>query len=129
MTSKQEILEELRRSRLAIARDTASIAEELDIVSKIKRSVRTRPLAWLGSAAALGYILAGPKTRKAPKTISTKKGTKSEKSKKSEPVQIGRQGFFSILFNLVKFLFPLFRPALSAYAAQRLGELSSRFPR
>jgi len=126
MTSKQEILEELRRSRLAIARDTASIAEELDIISKIKRSVRTRPLAWLGSAAALGYILAGPKTRKAPKTISTKKGTKS---KKSEPVQMGRQGFFSILFNLVKFLFPLFRPALSAYAAQRLGELSSRFPR
>jgi len=123
MTSKQEILEELRRSRLAITRDTSSIAEELNIVSKIKRSVRTRPLAWLGSAAALGYILAGPKTRKAPKTISTKKGTKSE------PVYTGRQGFFSILFNLAKFLLPLFRPALSAYAAQRLGELSSRFPR
>jgi hypothetical protein len=126
MTSKQEILEELRRSRVAIARDTASIAEELNLVSKIRRSVTTRPLAWLGSAAALGYILAGPKTRKAPKTISAKKGTKSEKS---ELVQTGRQGFFSILFNLAKFLFSLFRPALSAYAAQRLGELSSRFPR
>jgi hypothetical protein len=126
MTSKQEILEELRRSRVAIARDTASIAEELNLVSKIRRSVTTRPLVWLGSAAALGYILAGPKTRKAPKTISAKKGTKSEKS---EPVPTGRQGFFSILFNLVKFLFPLFRPALSAYAAQRLGQLSSRFPR
>jgi hypothetical protein len=126
MTSKKEILEELRRSRVAIARDTASIAEELNLVSKIRRSVTTRPLAWLGSAAALGYILAGPKTRKAPKTISAKEGTKSEKS---ETVQTGRQGFFSILFNLAKFLFPLFRPALSAYAAQRLGELSSRFPR
>jgi len=126
MTSKQEILDELRRSRVAIARDTASIAEELNLVSKIRRSVTTRPLAWLGSAAALGYILAGPKTRKAPKNISTKKGAKSEKS---EPVQTGRQGFFGILFNLAKFLFPLFRPALSAYAAQRLGELSSRIPR
>jgi hypothetical protein len=126
MTSKQEILEELRRSRLAIARDTASIAEELDIVSKIRRSVKTRPLAWLGSAAALGYILAVPKTRKAPKSISVKKGAKSEKS---EPVRTGWQGFFSTLFNLSKFLFPILRPALSAYAAQRLGELSSRFPR
>jgi hypothetical protein len=126
MTSKQEILEELRRSRVAIARDTASIAEELDIVSKIRRSVKTRPFAWLGSAAALGYILAGPKTRKAPKTIPAKKGTQSEKS---EPARTGRQGFFRILLNLAKFLFPLFRPALSAYAAQRLGELSSRFPR
>jgi hypothetical protein len=126
MTSKQEILEELRRSRVAIARDTASIAEELNLVSKIRRSVKTRPLAWLGSAAALGYILAGPKTRKAPKTIPTKKGAKSEKS---EPARTERQGFFSILFNLAKFLFPLLRPALSAYAAQRLGELSSRIPR
>ena len=126
MTSKQEILEELRRSRVAIARDTASIAEELNLVSKIRRSVTARPLAWLGSAAALGYILAGPKTRKAPKTIPAKKGKKSEKS---EPVHTGRQGFFSILFNLAKFLFPLLRPALSAYAAQRLSELSSRIPR
>lgn len=126
MTSKQQILEELRRSRVAIARDTASIAEELNIVSKIRRSVRTRPLAWLGSAAALGYIFAGPKTRKPAITTPTKKGTKSEKS---EPVRAGRQGLFSVLFHLVKFLFPLLRPALSAYAAQRLGELSSRFPR
>ena len=126
MTSKQEILEELRRSRVAIARDTASIAEELDIVSKIRRSVKTRPLAWLGSAAALGYILAGPKTRKAPKSISVEKGAKSEKS---EPVRTGWQGLFRTLFNLSKFLVPILRPALSAYAAQRLGELSSRFPR
>jgi hypothetical protein len=126
MTSKQEILEELRRSRVAIARDTASIAEELDIVSKIRRSVKSRPFAWLGSAAALGYILAGPKTRKALETFPPKKETQSEKS---EPARAKRQGFFRILFNLAKFLFPLFRPALSAYAAQRLGELSSRFPR
>ena len=126
MTSKQEILEELRRSRVAIARDTASIAEELDIVSKIRRSVTTRPLAWLGSAAALGYILAGPKTRKAPKTVSVKKGAKLEKP---ETARSGWQSFFGVLFNLAKFLLPLFRPALSAYAAQRLGELSSRFPR
>jgi hypothetical protein len=126
MTSKQEILEELRRSRVAIARDTASIAEELNLVSKIRRSVKTRPLAWLGSAAALGYIIAGPKTRKAPKTVSGKKGVKLDKP---EPARSGWQSFFSALFNLAKFLLPLFRPALSAYAAQRLGELSSRFPR
>lgn len=126
MTRKQEILEELRRSRIAIARDTSSIAEEMNLVSKIRRSVTARPLAWLGSAAALGYILAGPKTRKVPKVVSNKKGAKPEKN---EPAGRGRYGFFGMLFNLAKFLLPLFRPALSAYAAQRLGELSSRFPR
>jgi hypothetical protein len=126
MTSKQQILEELRRSRAAITRDTASIAEELNLVSKIRRSVTSRPLAWLGSAAALGYIIAGPKTRKAPAVATSKKGAESSKS---APAQKGWQGFFGALFQLAKFLFPLLRPALSAYAAQRLGELSSKFPR
>lgn len=126
MTSKQEILEELRRSRKAIARDTASIAEELNLVSKIRRSVTARPLAWLGSAAAIGYILSGPKTRKAPKIIPDKKGSKPDKP---ETARNGWQSIFGVLFNLAKFLLPLFRPALSAYAAQRLGELSSRFSR
>lgn len=126
MNNKQHILEELRRSRIAIARDASSIAEEVNLVSKIRRSVTSRPLAWLGSAAALGYILAGRKTRKAPKVVSTKKGAKPEKS---EPSRQGWKGFFSLLFHMAKFLLPLLRPALSAYAAQRLGELSSRFPR
>lgn len=126
MTNKQQILEELRRSRLAIARDTASIAEEVNIVSKIRRSVIARPLAWLGGAAALGYILSGPKTRKAPKSVSNKKGSKSAKA---EPARRGMPQALAILFNLVKFLLPILRPALSAYAAQRLGDLSARFPR
>lgn len=126
MSSKQEILEELRRSRLAVARDMASIAQEVSVVSKIRRSVTARPLAWLGGAAALGYILAGPKTRKASNAVSNKKGGKNEKV---EPVRRGLPQSISILFNLVKFLLPIVRPALSAYAAQRLGELSARFPR
>ncbi|MEI8292887.1 MAG: hypothetical protein WCG66_02740 [bacterium] len=126
MTSKHDILEELRRSRLAIARDTAAIAGELNLVSKIRRSVTSHPLAWLGSAGAIGYILAGPKTRKAPESIPAKKGAISEKT---EPSRSGWQSFFGVLFNLAKFLLPLMRPALSAYAAQRLGDLSSRFSR
>jgi hypothetical protein len=126
MNRKNEILEELRRSRKAIARDSTSIVAELNLTSKIRRSVTRRPLAWLGSAAAVGYILAGPKTRKAPKPVSTKKGAKPEKPDADRGVW---HNIFSILFRLAKFLVPLFRPALSAYAAQRLGELSTRFSR
>jgi len=126
MNSKTEILEELRRSRAAIARDTASVARELDVASKIRRSIVARPLAWLGGAAVIGYMFAGPKSRKASKVPSSKNGPKSEKA---EPAKTGWRRFFSILLNMARILFPLFRPALSAYAAQRLGEMSSRFSR
>lgn len=125
MTSKREILEELRRSRIAIARDTASIAEELNLASKIRRSVTTRPLAWLGSAAALGYILAGPKTRK----VSAKESRKKGETSTTRAPESGWQKLFQILFQATKFLIPIVRPALSAYAAQRLGDLSSRISR
>lgn len=120
MNTKLEILEELRRSRLAIARDTASVARELDVVSKLRRSVTSRPLAWLGGAAAIGYMLAGPKKRKALAALPSKPTT---------PAKNAWQRLFSILFQIARMLFPLFRPALSAYAAQRLGEMSSRFSR
>ena len=126
MMSKKEILEELRRSRIAIARDTTSIAEGLNLTSKIRRSVTARPLAWLGSAAAIGYILAGPKTRKAPPATRSKKGTSPEKPPAPRG---GWQILFHLFLNLGRILLPILRPAISAYAAQRLAELSARFSR
>lgn len=124
MNSKDKILEELRRSRLAIARDVHAVADEIDIAAKLKRSVKRRPLAWLGSAAALGYILAGPKTRRA--------AAKGKKGTADMPPAAPRGGwavFFSSLLTVFKLLLPVLRPALSAYAAQRLGEFAAKSTR
>ncbi len=124
MNSKEKILEELRRSRLAIARDVHAVAGEVNIAAKLKRSVRTRPLAWIGSAAALGYILAGPKTRRA-----AAKGKKGAAEVKPAAPRSGWAVFFSSLLALFKLLLPVLRPALSAYAAQRLGEFAAKTTR
>jgi hypothetical protein len=121
MSPKEQILEELRRSRAAIARDAAAVADEINLAAKLKKSVRTRPLAWLGGAAALGWILAGPKKRIVTKTA---KGKSPEQIEKSRHV-----GFWGILLGLFKILLPLARPALSAYAARRLGEMAEKVSR
>lgn len=127
MSRKEKILDELRRSRLAIVRDVDAVASEFDIAAKLKKSVRTRPLAWLGSAAALGYILAGPKSRRSAST-----GGKSKKDKavaEPAPARGGWGAIFSSLLAIFKILLPILRPALSAYAAQRLGEFASKTTR
>ena len=124
MTAKQKILEDLRRSRAAIARDAAAIAEEINLTSKIKRSVLSHPLAWLGSATALGYILAGPKTRVVTKLVKGQSADRVEKSRSGlVPV------LWSVLLALFKFGFPLARPALTAFAMRRLAELAVKFSR
>ncbi len=124
MSDKEKLLEELRLSRRAMSRDAAAVVEEINLASKLKKSVRTRPLAWLGGAAALGYILAGPKTRVVTKPGKGNTANTSEKSRPGAPV-----GFWGVVISLFKFALPLARPALSAYAARRLGELAEKFPR
>jgi hypothetical protein len=126
MSNKEAILEELRRSRLAIARDTAAIAEEFNIFGKLRRSVTSRPFAWLGGAAALGYIFAGPKTKTITKTVP-QKGDSS--ALKKEPATKDRQRWLMTTFNICKLALPFVRPALSAYAARRLGEFSEKIGR
>jgi len=126
MSNKESILEELRRSRIAIARDTAAIAEEFNILAKLKRSVTSRPFAWLGGAAALGYIFAGPKTKTITKTVPQKGGASAQKN-----VSAGkdRRHWLMTTLGLFKLVLPLVQPALSAYAARRLGEFSEKIGR
>ncbi len=122
MTPKSAILAELARSRAAITRDVALVREELDVTSHVKRSVRAKPMVWLACAAAVGYMLAGPKTR-------TRTVTKLVKGPKSAPVKVEKKRpltFLGIIIALFKVAMPLVRPALSAYAARRVGEFAEK---
>lgn len=120
MSRKAEIVLELARSRAAIARDSYAVREELNVAAKLRSSVRSRPFAWLGGAAAIGYFLAGPKTR-------TKTVTKVVREKGAAKVETtNRRGFWAVFFSLIKLCVPLARPALSAYAAKRFGDFAAK---
>ena len=122
MSDKAQLLANVARSRAAILRDTVAVRAELDLAAKIQNSVRSRPFAWLGGAAAIGYLFAGPKTR-------TKTVTKYVRGKTGEPVRETKKkkrGFFAVLFSLFRLALPLVRPALSAYAAKRFGDFAQK---
>ncbi len=126
MKNKDAILEELRLSRMAIARDTHSLAEEFNISAKLQRSVKSHPLAWLSGAAAIGYIFAGPKTKTVTKVIAPKS---ESHSKSKDAPQKESSHLLKNAFGLFKILLPLIRPAISAYAARRLGEYAEKIGR
>ena len=125
MTNKAEILAEIARSRAAIARDTAMVRTELDLTAHIKTAVKTRPFAWLGGAAAIGYILAGPKTR-------TKTVIKKVKDSKSGNVTVEKKPsrtFLDLLLGIFKFALPLLKPLITAYAARHVGAYAEKLQR
>lgn len=119
---KSALLEELRRSRAAIARDAAEIADDLDVRKKLGSAVKSRPFVWMGVATALGYLVAGPKTRTRTRTIVKKDG-RSAPSKKSPG---GLLGVLTILLGAAKIILPVVKPALTAYAARRMGDFAAR---
>ena len=125
MTNKSELLAEIARSRAAVARDADFVRQELDVTSQLKSSVKRRPFAWLGGAAALGYMLAGPKTR--AKTIV--KTVRESKAATSGVKKTKSHTFLEILVGLFKFLLPMVRPLISAYAARHIGALAEKLGR
>lgn len=122
MSSKADLLAAVALGRAAIRRDVSDVRAELDLAAKIQNSVRSRPFAWLGGAAAIGYLLAGPKTR-------TRTVTKIVRVKSGEPAREPKHkalGLLGMLLSIFKLAIPLARPALSAYAAKRFGDFAQK---
>lgn len=112
-------MKELELSRLALRRDFQGLQDELNVVKKLERVVRKKPLAWLGGAAATGFVLAvlrGGGRR-------SKKEKASDKSTGSRPAK--SLTFFGILIAAIKMLFPMFRPLMMAYATKRMADMAT----
>lgn len=125
MSTKAQLVAELDRSRRSIARDYAAVRHELDVKAKVENLVRRKPFAWLGGAAALGWILSGAKTKTrtvtkyAPIKDGSKPGPKIVK-------ESARAGWVATMITLVKFALPLLKPVLTAYAGKRFTDMASR---
>lgn len=117
MTS-DDLRREIDASRRAMQQDYAALRAELDFATKTKRAVVANPLPWLGGAAFLGYILSGRKKAKPPKR------------RRGEPeidAPARRLSLFGVLVATARLLFPLARPALTAFAVRKLSGLANRF--
>ncbi len=115
-----EILKEIEASRRAIGRDYASLRQDLNFKSRTQESIKTRPLAWLGGAAGLGWLLAGRKKKRLPKASTGKTAAAVENA----PVK--SLGILGVLLAAFRILLPILRPAATAYAAKKFADLAGR---
>jgi hypothetical protein len=104
----------------------AALRRELDFKAKLNNIIRRKPYVWLSGAAALGWMLAGPKskTRVVTKVIQSdgKPLVVKEKGKR-------RAGLLALLLGLMRFALPVVRPALTAYAGKFFADIATKPPR
>jgi hypothetical protein len=123
--TKDEILAELSRSRAGLTREWVALRREFDFKAKLNNIVRRKPYLWLSGAAALGWVVAGPKrkTRVVTKVIQSdgKPVVVKEKGKR-------RAGLVALLLGLIRFAVPIIKPAVTAYAGKFIADMARKRP-
>ena len=117
--TKEEILAELAASRADILQGWKALGIELDFKRKINNFVRKKPYAWLSFALALGWVLAGPKTKTRVVTKTLTPMVKVEKTR-------GRVGLVALILGLARLLIPVLQPAATAYVGGRIADITKR---
>jgi hypothetical protein len=118
MNDKARILEDILRSRSAIARDFRAVTQSVNVGTRVTASFRSRPAVWMSGAAMLGWILAGPK----------RKVVRVEKQARGKPGSPHRKsgGKLALLLAAIKAASPVIKPVITAYAARRLAAFAER---
>jgi len=115
---RKELIAELAASRAAFTGYTTALRHDFDLGSKLKRSFRGHPAAWIGGAALLGLLLS-----KLPPTCR-KIGVRGP-ALHSQPAKNAGKAAFAL--TALKFTLDFAKPALLRWVTDRyMGRSGSR---
>ena len=112
---KAELTARLNRSRSLITRQLINLKEDLDIAANVKQSFIKHKIPWIGGATLLGWGLS--RLNRSSRVVLKEKciPQKSSPQKKSSLTQ-----------GVAKLLFQAARPALTAFATQKIAGIVSK---
>jgi len=124
--TKDQILREIHQTRDAMGKDYTAVRRELDVRTKFGRAVGSHPATWLGAAAALGWLLAGPKTktRTVTKFVAKQEGKPLPRTEKKKG---SRFGLIGVGLGVGKLFWPMARPFVMNFAQKKLAEATAKF--
>ncbi|MFV0416721.1 MAG: hypothetical protein ACK5NG_10190 [Chthoniobacterales bacterium] len=137
--TKKELIEELRSSRVAITADARKIRDTFSISRRAQGIVKEKPIAWVGGAAAVGFILSLLSRRPRKIVVQENKEigasgkklnrkTRKEAAKQAKAVESAKKlTLWGFLLAVVKLLLPALRPAVTAWTSKLLADTSSQY--
>ena len=119
--SKALLISQLAQARRGLARNAAQLRDDFDVPQHIRSTFANHKSAWIGGAAALGWVLARlPGRRKKPAI--------SENSHQANGAKVNRFAQFSLgglLFALLRMAFTAAQPALTAIASRKIKDMAA----
>jgi len=128
-----QTLQAVKSSRREIASEFSGLLEELDLRRKVRNSVRSHPLQWLGSAGVLGLLASAGasaflRRASAPVPPKTPASAGSKMLKMAgEATALSKFGWMAGLIPVAKMLYPIVRPVLMEFATKTVqGALAKK---
>lgn len=114
--TKDELIAEIENARLHLRRGAAGLRRQADVGARMKSSIAAHRTVWLGGAGIAGWILSRLPARKKKTDVDA---GKKDGGKFKGLAEAG------LLAGLLKFLFTLFKPAITAFASQKIAEFAN----
>jgi len=135
--NREALTLELEKSRRALGRSAADLKWELDFKRKTENSIREYRFAWLGGAAAFGFLIAGSRSKRKRKKArqlesgavdvdGTDPAPKKQGKKKDDDSGFAMPTIIAVILGALRILMPLLKPIVSAYAARKLGDIAGK---
>ena len=70
----EALIARIAASRVALAADLAGLRRRLDVPARVKDSILSKPLAWLGGSLGAGFLASSIFRRRRPKAEKAKRG-------------------------------------------------------
>ncbi|QJE95418.1 hypothetical protein [Luteolibacter luteus] len=94
----EALIARIAASRVALAADLAEVRRRLDVPTRMKESILSKPLAWFGGSLGAGFLASA-----------------LLKKKRVPPAEKAKRGFLAVVLGG---LFTMARPALQNWALQ-----------
>lgn len=114
--TKDELIAEIEIARLRLRQSLGGLRKQADLGTRMKSSFAEHKTVWLGGASIAGWIISRLPARKKKVKVFVDKKTDG---KLRETAEAG------LLIWLLKFLFTLLKPAMAAFATQKIADLAS----
>lgn len=127
MNTLEEILTATHQSRHQIARNYASLSNEMNVALQLRNSVRRQPWSWMGGALLTGMVVSflkkpsSPLSYKKETTLVQQPSSILKRAASLPTLFLGEKTVALAAGSCFRFLFPLVRPMIVEYITRKLS--------
>jgi len=119
--SKVQLIAQLDRARTGLSRTAAELRHDVDLPQHLRSTYINHKGAWIGGAAALGWVISRLPGRTKKQKVQVAKNSHPNGTSQAQARKYAMGG---ILLTLLRFVFDALKPTLTTIASRKIKDMA-----